>query len=117
MHTNKGSVLIFSPDKLEKIHRSYNAEIKIKTTFKSRTQNESNSTSETSRNYNTTPENDGDCNDGYGGSRDSAGDNIIVATATNRQEISSNIVEEGQGAIPGAVTVITAIIVGSDLVC
>src|SRR6185437_8788063 len=31
MHTNKGSVLTFDPDKLAKIDRSYNAEIKIKT--------------------------------------------------------------------------------------
>ncbi len=34
IHTNKGSVLIFDSDKLKRIDRSYNAEIKIKTTFK-----------------------------------------------------------------------------------
>jgi len=31
VHANKESVSIFSLDKLEKIHRSYKAEIKIKT--------------------------------------------------------------------------------------
>ncbi len=34
-HTNKGSVLTFALDKLERIDRSYNLEIKIKTTLTS----------------------------------------------------------------------------------
>jgi hypothetical protein len=33
----------------------------------------------------------------------------MVVTATNQEEISSNIVDKGQGAIPGAVTAITAV--------
>ena len=69
-----------------------------------------------SRNYNSAPENDDDGSDGYDGSRDSAGDNVIIATATNRQEISPNIVEEGQGAIAGAVTAVTSADTGSNTV-
>ena len=57
-----------------------------------------------SRNYNSAPENDDDGSDGYDGSRDSAGDNVIVATATNQREISFNIIEKGHSTIPGAIT-------------
>lgn len=67
-----------------------------------------------SRNYNSAPQNDDDGSDGYDGSRDSAGDNVIIATATNKQEISSNIVEEGQGAIAGAVTAVTSVESGNN---
>ena len=115
VHTNKGSVLTFVPDKLERIDRSYNTEIKIKTTLKTVMENEGNSASEMSRNYdnNVNPENDGDGSDGYDGSRGSANDindnNPMVVTATNQQEISSNIIEKGQGTIPGAVTAVTAV--------
>src|SRR5215831_14477091 len=49
VHTSKGSMLTFDPDKLAKIDRSYNAEIKIKTTLKSYAENEGNIPSETSR--------------------------------------------------------------------
>ena len=57
--------------------------------------------------------NDGDGSDGYDGSRDSASgisdSNVIVATAINQLEISSDIKEEGQGTIPEAVTAVTAV--------
>jgi len=110
MHTNTGSVLRFSLDKLEKIHRSYNAEIKIKTTLKSYTDNNA---IEISNNYDVNPENDGDGSDGSDGSRDSASgindNDIMVATAANLQEISPNTVEKGQGTLPGAVTAVTAV--------
>ena len=36
-------------------------------------------------------------------------ENVIVATVINQQEINSNIIEERQGAIPGAVTAVTAV--------
>jgi hypothetical protein len=49
VHTSRGSMLTFDSDKLAKIDRSYNAEIKIKTTLKSCTENEGNIPSETSR--------------------------------------------------------------------
>jgi len=106
VHRNKGSELTFDPNKLEKIDRSYNTEIKIKTTLKSHTENEGISAYETSRDA--TPENDGD---GCDGSRDNAyepNDNdVMVATAANLQEISPNTVEEGRGTPSGAVTAVT----------
>ena len=62
---------------------------------------------------NVAPAKDSDGSDGYDGSRDSARDvndnNVIVVTATNQQEIGSNIMEKGQGTIPGAVTAVTAV--------
>lgn len=117
VHSNKGSVLTFVPDKLERIDRSYNAEIKIKTTLKTVREtvgNSERSTSEMSRDYdnNVNRENDSDCSDGYDGSRGSASDindnNPMVMTATN-QENSSNTIEKGQGTVPGAVTPVTAV--------
>lgn len=114
-HTNKGSVLTFSPDKLAKIYKSYNTEIKIKTTLKAVMENEGNSASEMSRNYdnNSNPENDGDGSEGYDGSRHSASDIIdngaVVVTTSNQQQIRSNTIDKGQGAIPGAVTAVTAV--------
>jgi hypothetical protein len=57
--------------------------------------------------------NDGDGSEGCDGSRDSASgisdNNVIVATAINQLEISSNIAEKGQDTIPGAVTAVTAV--------
>jgi hypothetical protein len=107
MHTNTGSVLRFSLDKLEKIHRSYNTEIKIKTTLKSYTDNNA---IEISNNYDVNPENDGDGCDGSDGSRDSAHDvNIVTATATSREEISSNSIDKVQGTTSVAVTAVTAV--------
>ena len=35
--------------------------------------------------------------------------NVIVTTATNQREISSNNVDKGQGTIPEAVTAVTAV--------
>ena len=106
------------PDKLERIDRSYNAEIKIKTTLKTVREtvgNSERSTSEMSRDYdnNVNRENDSDGSDGCDGSRGSANDindnNPMVMTATNQEEISSNTIEKGQGTIPGAVTPVTAV--------
>jgi hypothetical protein len=111
VHTSKGSMLTFDPDKLAKIDRSYNAEIKIKTTLKSYAENEGNIMSEASRDA--TPENGGDGCDGCDGSRDSAYDiennNDKLLTAANLHEISPITVEEGQGTVPGAVTAVTAV--------
>ena len=46
-------------------------------------------------------------------SRDSAhainDNNIMVVTAKNQQEIGPNIIKEGQGTTPGAVTAVTAV--------
>ncbi len=100
LHTNKGSVLTFAPDKLERTDRSYNAEVKIKTTIKTVVKSQDNNergTSEMSRDYdnNSNPENDGDGSDGYDGSRDNAYDiSVVTATATNQQEISRNALEK-----------------------
>ena len=54
VHTNRGSVLIFDSDKLERIARSYNVEIKIKTTLRTVMNSQNNNergTSEMSMDY------------------------------------------------------------------
>jgi hypothetical protein len=146
VHTSKGSMLTFDPDKLAKIDRLYNAEIKIKTTLEYYVENEGNITSETSRDA--TPENGGDGGDGCDGSRDSDSDinddnamvvipsiqaelntdfsrdsaydindnNVKVVTAANLQEISPNTVEEGQGTVSRAVTAITSAESGNNTI-
>ncbi len=115
VHTNKGSVLIFDSDKLERIARSYNVEIKIKTTLKtvmkSQNNNESGA-SEMSMNYgnNVAPAKDSDGSDGCDGSRDSASDtddnDAIVVTASNQQDIRTNIIDKVQGITPGLAVVV-----------
>ena len=108
LHTNKGSVLTFAPDKLERIDRSYNAEVKIKTTIKTVVKSQDNNergTSEMSRGYDNkvNPENDSDGSDGYDGSRGSAHDikdnTLTVVNTSYRQVISSNTLEGSQGTI------------------
>jgi hypothetical protein len=111
VHTSKGSVLTFDPCKLAKINRSYNTEIKIKTTLKPYAENEGDITSETSRDA--TPENGGDGCDGYDGSRDTAHDvndnNSIVITASNQPESNTEIIEEGLCTTSGAIIAVTAV--------
>lgn len=121
VHTNKGNQLTFDPDKLEKIHRSYSAEIKIKTTLKSGTETEGTSAYETSRD--TTPENGSEGCEGCEGSRDTAIDiddnNAIVIAASNQSEINTNTTEWGQSTTPEAFTAFTAFTVeetGNDSV-
>jgi len=107
VHANKESVSTFSLDKLEKIHRSYKAEIKIKTIL-NHLLSEGNSTIEISNNYDVNPENMVTANDGSDCSRDSAKDIIendaIIVTASNQQEISTNIMDKVQDTTLEAVT-------------